>query len=197
VTHGYHRGPCTAAAAVAAVLVLSAAGGARASEPGETAPIAAPEGAEQRPAPADRVLTGTKMIIAGWVVLGSLHILSMVEGSIMGFAGAFGENGRSRYEEFQDFSPCVPLIGPFFQASYFTERGYEDDGFYAFLLIFDGLLQLGALATAVAGHVILRKGLRSGSGERSAGSRIAERRLLVPSLLHVPGGGGLGLAGTF
>lgn len=196
--------PTWTGAALAALLVLTAAGTARASKPGEAAHATEPPGAGQDPVRADTARTGTKMMIAGWVVLGSLYIGSMVEGLIYYFAASYGaafesEDKRSSYEKFRDVSTVVPLIGPFFHSSIFLRYKHksDEDRLFASLLILDGLLQLGALATAVAGYVLLVKDLGSGSGERTAEPRIAARWVIVPSLMRVPGGAGLGLAGGF
>lgn len=137
-----------------------------------------------------------KMVAAGWAVFGILYMASTVEASIFAFASAFSEEPQSSFDNFKAVSGLVPLIGPFFNASIFLGYSHQshEDRLFAALLILDGLFQMGAFATAIAGHVMHAKAKKKQGGKDDKSSAQAA---IFFTPLAVPGAAGVGVSGYF
>ncbi|MFH1438042.1 MAG: hypothetical protein ABIJ56_20200 [Pseudomonadota bacterium] len=137
-----------------------------------------------------------KMVAAGWAAFGFLYMASTVEASIFAFASAFSEEPQSSFDNFRAVSGLVPLIGPFFNASIFLGYSHQshEDRLFAALLILDGLFQMGAFATAIAGHVLHAKAKKKQDGKNGLAS---SKNGIFFTPLALPGAAGVGVSGYF
>ena len=158
-------------------------------------------------APPEKLTTGKKLVLSGWTLYAGGYLLAVGVGLPVLFAGNAVDYCQA---EEGDDKMCgvtylvnggliaLPLVGPLISGAFmFKEHAGSAKGFGAFLVI-DSLIQIAGLAAAIAGHVIRRaEKKRASLGYDGTLTLSGGRIRLAFSPALTPGGGGVGVAGTF